>query len=452
LIVGVAVYVWTAVPASVSAPQPFAIFAQESRALVTEKERQLEAQLRELEQEIAGLDQNIQQRRQEARSLQRDLSLLERQIQKLNLQISATNLQIRRISARIESTQSAIYESQLRIARQKAHLGNTLRAINEADKVPLLEIVLAHNSIVDFFADLNAIYALQLRAQVELDQMYAMKRVLEEQEAALSEAKEEQVALSLVQTAQREDATATRRARTQLLAVTRGEEARYQQMMRQAQRTAAEIRAQLFRLRDGGELSFGEAYELAKIAGDLTGVRPALILAVLTQESALGRNVGQCRLADLTSGATVHVRNGRVFNRGIHRTRDLPRFIEITRGLGLDPLQTRVSCPILQDGPHGGAMGVAQFLPSTWARHQDRIGQLIGRTPSPWANKDSFVAAALYLAQNGATQHAFEAERRAAARYYAGGRWQLFLRSYGDRVMRLAERFQGQINVLEGRN
>jgi membrane-bound lytic murein transglycosylase B len=363
--------------------------------------------------------------------------------------VRATDLQIKRLTSRIKDTQSAIYESQLKIARQKESLAASLQAIYESDRVSLLEMMFERASIADFFADVNSVYALQLRAQTELDQVYALKRVLEDQEAALSDAKEDQVALLLVQTAQKEEVDAHKKAKSQLLALTQGKESLYQQLKQKAEKTAAEIRAQLFRLRGGGELSFGEAYAFAKAAGNLTGVRPALILAVLSQESSLGRNVGQCRLADTSSGATVGINTGRRFPTGMHPTRDLPIFLEITRELGFNPESMLVSCPILSDGAYGGAMGIAQFLPSTWMLYRGRIQKIVGHTPSPWDPRDAFTAAALYLADAGAGAQTFTAERQAAAKYYAGGKWQLYLRSYGDRVMNLAENFQEEINVLE---
>lgn len=441
--------VWISRPDFASAPQLSSGVARGASSSPSDEEQKLEAELQKLEAQIDGYDRHIQQTRQEKQSLQRDVSLLEHQIKKLDLQIKATDLQVKRLTARIKDAQSAIYESQLKIARQKEALANSLQAIYEADQVSLLEMMLADASIADFFANMNAIYALQLRAQTELDQVYALKRVLEDQEAALSNSKEDQVALLLVQTAQKEDVSAAKKTKAQLLALTQGKETLYQQLKQTAEKTAAEIRAQLFRLRGGGELSFGEAYAFAKVAENRTGVRAALILAVLSQESSLGRNVGQCRLADTSSGTTVGINTGRKFPTGMHPTRDLPKFLDITRELGFNPLSMLVSCPILSDGAYGGAMGIAQFLPSTWMLYRERIERVVGHTPSPWDPGDAFTATALYLADAGAAAKTFTAERQAAAKYYAGGRWQLYLRSYGDRVMSLAENFQEEINVLE---
>jgi membrane-bound lytic murein transglycosylase B len=175
-----------------------------------------------------------------------------------------------------------------------------------------------------------------------------------------------------------------------------------------------------------------------------TGVRPAFLLSIITQESALARNVGQCYLSDTSSGRTYHISNNRQFSRGIHPSRDLPRFLQITSELGRDPLRTPVSCWIdVGRGPNfgwGGAMGPAQFLPSTWVKIKDRVSSVTGNAPAnPWSVRDAFLAAGLYLRDLGAISN----ERLAAGRYFGASG----LLSYDSTVMRRAtclETFIGQ--------
>ncbi|MFN7088417.1 MAG: lytic murein transglycosylase, partial [Candidatus Paceibacteria bacterium] len=242
---------------------------------------------------------------------------------------------------------------------------------------------------------------------------------------------EDQQALYQIQDFQRRALNEEKRAKDQLLSLTKGKESLYQQLLKQSHKTAAEIRAQLYKLIGGGELKFEDALRFAEFAASQTGVRAALLLAVLDKESDLGRNVGRCS-----------------WKTAMHPTRDQPIFLEITRKLNINPDNIMVSCPILSDGAYGGAMGIAQFLPSTWILYEDRIQKIVGRTPSPWNPQDAFVAAALYLADAGATSKTYQAERQAAAKYYAGSRWRYYINSYGSHVMELAADYQNQIEIL----
>jgi membrane-bound lytic murein transglycosylase B len=40
-------------------------------------------------------------------------------------------------------------------------------------------------------------------------------------------------------------------------------------------------------------------------------------------------------------------------------------FVKLMSGLGIKPEKQKVSCPICRDGSYGGAMGPAQFMPTT---------------------------------------------------------------------------------------
>ena len=122
------------------------------------------------------------------------------------------------------------------------------------------------------------------------------------------------------------------------------------------------------------------------------------------------------------------------------------------RELGLDPNTQPLSCPY--GGGWGGAMGPAQFIPSTWAGYQTRVATIVGKVvPSPWNPKDAFTASALLLSDLGASKGGYSAERNAACMYYSGrscGSGKVKNAFYGDQVLQKATKIQADIDILAG--
>ncbi|HZZ99258.1 MAG TPA: hypothetical protein VFK07_00920, partial [Candidatus Paceibacterota bacterium] len=87
------------------------------------------------------------------------------------------------------------------------------------------------------------------------------------------------------------------------------------------------------------------------------------------------------------------------------------------------PNTTPVSCPQFINGKQygwGGAMGPAQFIPSTWMGYRDRVSQIVGHPANPWNIEDAFTAAAVKLAAGGATSQTTAGEVAASKAYYSG--------------------------------
>lgn len=281
-------------------------------------------------------------------------------------------------------------------------------------------------------------------------QLKILKDELLDQKEQLSLERVDAAALRDYQAKQKYAAGDIKKEKDDLLSITKGKESEYNKLLEETEKTAAEIRSRIFRLIGGGELTFEGAYQYAKLAEQSTGIRAALILAVLDQESAFGRNVGRCD-----------------YKTAMHPRRDIPPFLEIIKELGLESDLAagiiKVSCPITSDGSYGGAMGPAQFIPSTWVMYKDAVGKVTGNNPpNPWNNSDAFVATSLYLkdAYNSSSCASYAnkyshilpkqvlQERCAAAKYYAGSRWFTYRFIYGDSVLTRANRFEDDIAIL----
>jgi len=420
------------------------IFAQEEPPCQTREE--CEELLKKYEDAIKKYEENIQKTEKEKKTLQNQISLLKQKIEKLKLEIDQSNIMIRDISLQIKDTEKSIEKTSQKIEAQKKKLVEILRAVYEMDKKSLIEILLSEKSLSGFFDNLMYLEVLNSKTQDLLQVVKNLKTSLEDQKMVLEKEKENLENVLKIQILQKKENEDLKKEKEYLSKLT---EAQYQKLLsekKEIEKEAAKIRARIFELIGVPQApTFGEAYELAKWIEKIIGVRPAFLLAVLTQESNIGKNVGQCFLKDPKTGQGIRVSNGEKVNRVMNPTQDVPYFLDITKELGRDPFNTLVSCPM--SFGWGGAMGPAQFIPSTWIKYKERVKQITG-SADPWNIKDAFVAAALYLADYGATKKTRDAEWKAAMIYFSGTTNPKYS-FYGNSVMAIASRYEEDIKILE---
>jgi len=440
---------------------PMLALAEATSGDVNNRRAQLEAELAQLEREIAEQGAVLQEKQKERVSLERDVAILDAQIEKAKLSIRARDLSIRTLSDDIGEKADTIVALDDKLIREKQSLAELFRKTKELDDSTMMELLLSSESVSNFFEDVDDFASIKEELRDSFVVIADTKATTAEEKTRLEERKAEEQQLRQLQVFEQNKIIAQQKERANILKVTKGQEAAYQNVIKTKQKTAAQIRSELFSLRDSAAIPFGVALDLANFASQKTGVRAALILGVLKQETALGENLGTgSYLTDM------------------HPTRDVPVFLKITETLGY----TAGSMPVSKQPGYGwgGAMGPSQFIPSTWACYGGFINTTTGKcgkgtdgtyagpwayseaadiirrhtgksTPSdPWNNKDAFMATALLMKENGAAAGTYAAERLAALRYFAG--WGNATKRayafYGDGVMEHASFFQNQIDIL----
>lgn len=419
------------------------VFAQTAAdSLATQA--QLQQQLSAIQDQIQGLEQQLAQTQAQKNTLANKIKQLKKQQAVLNLQIQATNLQIAQLGGQITDTQNSIAQNSGKVLDLQNQIAAVLRAINQNDSYPFLYAVVSRQKLSDVFR----VY--QDYAQVSrglgglIDELNAANSRLAIQKENLSGQQQAAQNLVAIKILQQNQLTGSVNDQNTLLVQTKGREADYHAVINDTKAAASAIRSRLYQLLGvSSQITFGDALKIAQWARGSTGIRPAFLLAVLTQESNLGKNVGTCnRPGDPESKSYKVVMNP---------ARDIPPFLQITQGLGMDPNITPVSCPMRDSKGNrigwGGAMGPAQFIPSTWMGYKDKVAQLTGHSPAnPWDIRDAFAAAAIKLVAGGAdgTQ---QGEWNAAMRYFSGST-NVKYRFYGDSVMDTAAKYQSDINDL----
>jgi hypothetical protein len=172
----------------------------------------------------------------------------------------------------------------------------------------------------------------------------------------------------------------------------------------------------------------------------------SFLLGVLVQESNKGQNVGGCNYKTSRMTST-----------------QLTAFKTICKDLDYDYTKQKVSCPSNAYKGTGGAMGVPQFMPTTWQGYKSTIASYTGhKTPDPWNLVDGVTAMAAKLSNDGADSKKRFDEAKSYCIYLAGKNWGYYcfgsnkykedysdvncwgksIRNYGEKVLCLKDNYE----------
>jgi membrane-bound lytic murein transglycosylase B len=419
-----------------------------------QSDQSLEAQRTQLEQQLQAVEAQITQNQQSLVKLQSQKNTLANKLKQLAatragliLKIKALSLKLDQSVVQLTQTQLQINQNQQQVTDLQNNLSSLVIELWQKRQSSWFDLLLSVNNFSDFFNNLHSLEILvddlsQLQRSVQLAQAK-----LQQSQQTLQDQEEEQRNFFALVNLQNTQVTQNIQDQNTLLTQTKGKEANYQKLLKQNQAQAAAIRNRIYSLvavAANQQITFGQAVTIAQATSLQTGVRPALLLAILTQESNLGRNVGTCnRKGDPPSKSWKVI---------MKPARDQAPFVQITKNLGLDTDTTPVSCPMHDSSGAqigwGGAMGPAQFIPSTWLGYAGQIAAITGQSANPWNIKDAFLAAALKLKADGAT--ASGGEWAAAMRYFSGSTNPAYS-FYGDNVIATAAKYQADIDQLNGK-
>jgi peptidoglycan hydrolase CwlO-like protein len=446
---------------------PILAWAQDATQAVSTRQQQLQQQLDTLENQIAVQQKLLDAAQGQHQTLQTQINAFDAEIKKTQLQIQAINLTIAQLSGDIGVHDHTLTQLSAQLDAEKESLAQIMRQTQMLDGYSVVSVALGSEDVSGFFSDLDAFASIKSSLADSFDEIQHTSASTEAEKEALQARLAEQEQLRTVAQLAKQQVQAQEAQKQQLLSQTKGVEANYQKLIASNQKSAAQIRAELFNLRDSAAIPFGTALTYAQAAEKATGTRAAVTLGVLKQETNLGENLG-------TGSWRVDMAPAR----------DQPVFPFIMQTLGLDPDKMPVSRK--PSYGWGGAMGPGQFIPSTWVCYggfvnantntctptssvsgnafwqgpwqyvasKDRVRKLLGASvPSnPWDPKVAIMATAMLMADNGAGTQTKAAERLAALRYFAGwaGANNPAYAFYGDGVMEFAAQFQQDIDQLAG--
>jgi membrane-bound lytic murein transglycosylase B len=403
---------------------------------------------------LAQLQSQLASQKAKSGSLQQNVNKLVSQITSTQSKISGEISTINTLSLEITQKQKAVGDLNSQLDRENASLAQLITRTDELDQKGAVYVLLSASSISDFYQDLDDFFSIKQSLYSTLNYVKQIKSTTETQEQQLQD-KQSQALDAKNALQQQKSQLASSQAQVQtLLNSSKSQEQTEAALVSQQQAKVAAIESKLFSFAGGATsaIPFSQAYAYATSAQNVTNVPAAFTLAILTQESNLGKNVGTCnRAGDPASKSYTNIMPGPAQKAsGASSRDDQTAFLKITSSLGLDPNTTPVSCPIAGGG-WGGAMGPAQFIPTTWLLIAPRVASALGESAAnPWNARDAIMASALYLSDRGATTDP-TAERNAACKYYSGRACDGKSppnSSYGNSVMTLTRSIQSDIDYL----
>ncbi len=403
---------------------------------------QLEQQLADIEKQIADFEKQLTVTVSQKNTLANKIKQLKIKQQELSAQLKATTLKINNLQSNITVAQTDLAKNIEKEAGLEKEILVTIKLIQQKDLRPVILLALV-GGLSKSFAEVQNYFSITNKLNSLVLATRQLKNEITDKKVSLENQKTEAQNLLKIKTIQNQTLVSSLSEQNSLLVKTKGLEANYSAQLADKKKQAAEIRSRIYELfNTGSQINFGQAVDIATWASKLTGVRAAFLLAILTQESNLGKNVGTCN----RSGDPPE-KSWKVI---MKPERDQEPFKKITNELGLDIDKTPVSCPMKdKNGKQigwGGAMGPAQFIPSTWMGYKDKVSTITGKSvANPWDIRDAFIASAVKLKAGGAGTVA--GEWKAAMIYFSGSTNPAYS-FYGDNVVATANKYQQDIDEL----
>ncbi|NLE07442.1 MAG: hypothetical protein GX627_02415 [Parcubacteria group bacterium] len=409
-------------------------------------------ELTQIEAELSELVAKQKEQQKQTGTLKGDINYLNSQITALQAKIKARSLAIAQLKVSINEKVNKIESLEEKIAREHESLAEMLRKTNEIDNESLAYVILSKGTLSDFYTNLDYYFSIKDAIKKSVDLVRGVKNETEIEKKTLEQKQDAETDAKIDLEASKKKVSQSEAEKKQLLSISQQKESEYQKLAAEKRARAEKIKSALFNLAGTSQkIEFGTALQYAKEAQSKTGIDPAFLLAVITQESNLGANVGQCYLTNQETGAGVGKNTGTPFLNVMKpmnkpgRKGDVEDFLDITSKLGLIWDRTPVSCPIASEGGYGGAMGPAQFIPTTWKLFETRLKNVLGYDPNPWLPRDAFMASAMYLTDLGAVGSSYSAQIKAACKYYGTGGTTC---AYGKSVMSIKAGIQTNIDYL----
>jgi len=216
----------------------------------------------ELRAQAAALQEAINANNAKAKELSTQVDSLKRTVGSLNVQIAQATTQIELIDVKLKQLETDLENAQTELERQKGLLKSSMRALYKRGGASTVELLVGSDSFSDFINDQEYLERLKTGIQESTEKIIQLKLQIQSQQ-------DEQKTLKLQQVGQRAGLEQNKTEQANILSVTRGEEARYKDLVSKLKKEKAEADAALARAVSSG--SYRAAPVGPVVAGEVVG-------------------------------------------------------------------------------------------------------------------------------------------------------------------------------------
>ncbi|PSO44402.1 MAG: hypothetical protein BRC23_01175 [Parcubacteria group bacterium SW_4_49_11] len=395
---------------------PITVQAQESERSVGEvrdEYEQVVEQAESLEEQKTDIEKELESYNQKIENLSEDIEQTDKSLSEVKDDLKATKEKIQNLKEDIEN--------------QKRLIKEYLATLHTEEGVSAMRMIFSNKNLSDLVGKIENVNTIQssLRERIRIveknkkqirsakEHMFAKERELENKKRRLTKQKN-----------LREN---NKRQKKQLLSDVNSDLSKKRQ---RKEKLASEIDA-LTGAQEEEAVSIKEAYEQAELISSKlhNKISPAYLTAVLMVESGSNSTVGHNFGSSYYKDAMTRCKNQEGNGTSIPAKRQEDAFENIVNTLGLSVNKKVSSCPYPSYQGIGGAMGYAQFLPTTWMSWASIVKKYNSgeELPNPWNLEDAMLAAAVKLTNaNPSIEHGDDLTsnqglRRQRALQYLGG-------------------------------
>lgn len=204
-----------------------------------------ESEIQDIEKEINDYQNKVNKTSKEANTLKSQVSQLDRNAKKIGTDIRLTNKKIEASSLNIEKLAIEITDKENNIKNKRVFLKELIKNLNEADQTTMVEIILSHDRLSDFFNNLDWMNNFQDRININLTELRSLKKVLGEEKEEEETEKQNSEILNSDLIDQKKLVDINKSSKDKLLKETKNKESNYKKILAEKEKLKDEFEKEL---------------------------------------------------------------------------------------------------------------------------------------------------------------------------------------------------------------